>query len=677
MTKKGNKESDGKKNQEPDSDDDTEEYDTDEENDKEDEEEENDDENDEDYVCSSDESEDEKENKETKEKIDKKLTRSSENIPSIFTLMMQIPAVDYLPPLSSSLSSSFSSRKRKIKEIDPEEERNIEINNKFETQYSLFHSIIPKEIKEDKKNKKIKLNKDGKDEKETEDKQNEYDKHEKFENILLNKSLQQVKTKFTNEIVTLKDILKLDNINEEERHKLINKYIISEYYKTPRTIPDFITEYSKLQSLYSSFKSRDGKLAERRLQLSKISDDEESLVENKIMNLNLNEDYIKHIYSRFNKMSSLPKWDSDRLKIYEWIQTTVSIPFNIFYNQLTLEYPNHIKVINNLKQKLDEKIYGLNTIKEQILSEVNIKLTSPKSTNFNLGLEGSAGTGKTKIFNLLAEVSNIPFDQISLGGVNDVSFLEGHNYTYVGSKCGKIVNSLIKMKCQDGMIFFDEIDKIGKSRYGDEVTGSLLHITDFTQNNKFTDKYIGIIPIDLSNIWFTFSMNNKNEINPILRNRLKIISMPKYTFKDKVEIAKRLLNEIKLILNWNIQDFFIFTEDGLKHILNVINQEDGVRSLKHRLEIICYRLKLIYDMNEYNKLDKLDKQCLKKEDKKEGEKEEKKEEENKIEKILTKLSYSIKLKQYPMVLSIENIDTLMTNIDDSEHMNSVIKSMYT
>ena len=32
-----------------------------------------------------------------------------------------------------------------------------------------------------------------------------------------------------------------------------------------------------------------------------------------------------------------------------------------------------------------------------------------------------------------------------MGGVNDSSYLEGHSYTYEGSKPGKIVNVLKKM----------------------------------------------------------------------------------------------------------------------------------------------------------------------------------------------------------------------------------------
>ena len=39
---------------------------------------------------------------------------------------------------------------------------------------------------------------------------------------------------------------------------------------------------------------------------------------------------------------------------------------------------------------------------------------------------------------------NRPFAFIALGGMQDASFLQGHEYTYEGSKCGRIVEMLLK-----------------------------------------------------------------------------------------------------------------------------------------------------------------------------------------------------------------------------------------
>lgn len=417
-------------------------------------------------------------------------------------------------------------------------------------------------------------------------------------------------------------------------------------------IIDYYTEHPKVYNLYKSYRDRDPSLHSKRLEII----ENKNKYDSKILELKFDKDTIKYIYGRYLKAKELPSWDSDKLKIEQWLDIVIAIP-----HSLASYGDNNIQTIIKLKNALDKKMYGIQSVKDEILALYHTKLTCPNSNNLNLSLLGPAGVGKTKLMSILAEVSNIPFEHISLGGVNDNSFLEGHSYTYVGSKPGIIVASLLKMKYKNGMIFFDEIDKIGKTKNGDEVSDCLLHIIDTTQNHKFIDKYIGEIPIDLSKIWFTFSMNDENQINPILRNRLKIIKMPKYTNKDKIEISKRLLNEISENLtgesNWKIDSFYLFSEDILKYILNNIQNEEGIRILKFRLENICMRLKLVYDINN-SKLSSNSTNESK---------------DNSIN-ILQTISFNFPQRTYPMILTEKEIDILMSNLNDIEKIPMYIQN---
>ena len=83
-----------------------------------------------------------------------------------------------------------------------------------------------------------------------------------------------------------------------------------------------------------------------------------------------------------------------------------------------------------------------------------------------------------------------PFAFIALGGTCNGSTLEGHNYTYVGSTWGRIVDILMDVKCMNPIIFIDELDKVSRTEHGKEIIGILTHLTDHTQNNQFNDKYI-------------------------------------------------------------------------------------------------------------------------------------------------------------------------------------------
>ena len=86
-----------------------------------------------------------------------------------------------------------------------------------------------------------------------------------------------------------------------------------------------------------------------------------------------------------------------------------------------------------------------------------------------------------------------------MGGCNDSSYLDGHSFTYEGSKPGMIVDILQKAHCMNPVIYFDELDKISETTKGDEIVNLLIHLTDTSQNSQFTDKYLGNnINIDLS-----------------------------------------------------------------------------------------------------------------------------------------------------------------------------------
>ena len=109
---------------------------------------------------------------------------------------------------------------------------------------------------------------------------------------------------------------------------------------------------------------------------------------------------------------------------------------------------------------------------------------------------------------------------MAVGGSSNGSTLEGHNYTYVGSTWGRIVDILIETKCMNPIIFIDELDKISRTEHGKELIGILTHLIDPTQNDTFQDKYFTGIDLDLSKALFIFSYNDADLIDRILLDRI-------------------------------------------------------------------------------------------------------------------------------------------------------------
>ena len=140
---------------------------------------------------------------------------------------------------------------------------------------------------------------------------------------------------------------------------------------------------------------------------------------------------------------------------------------------------------------------------------------------------------------------NRPLFFISLGGMNDVSVLCGHSYSYESSTYGQLAQCLMTCKTNSPLLVFDEVDKVAdecSSSRAQEIIALLIHLTDPAANHEIKDRYFGPnIPLDFSKSCMLFTMNDPRRVSPILRDRLTIIEMQPPSKSEKVEIAERFL----------------------------------------------------------------------------------------------------------------------------------------
>ena len=301
-------------------------------------------------------------------------------------------------------------------------------------------------------------------------------------------------------------------------------------------------------------------------------------------------------YDEFNKLSPC---SSEYSKLGKWISTISQIPLGV-YKEIN---PNKVSISNfllNIRKGLDKNIYGHVETKEQLIRILAQYISNPSASGYVIGIQGSMGVGKTKfIKDGIAKIIDYPIAFIPLGGISDASYLKGHSYTYEGSTYGKITEQLIKTKVMNPIFLFDELDKVSNSRYGEEIINTLIHITDATQNEKFNDKYIEEIELDLSKSIIFFTFNNIENVNPILRDRMIIIKVNKYTREDKLKLVKHSLLE-NIFKSYNFtNDNVILSDEMIYYIIDNTVEEDGVRNLQRNINNIYSHI----NMNRYITID--------------------------------------------------------------------------
>ena len=235
----------------------------------------------------------------------------------------------------------------------------------------------------------------------------------------------------------------------------------------------------------------------------------------------------------------------------------------------------------------------LNTYPIQVYEEADGEYygftLSGKNSRFLLGDFTIAHN--TKIARSLAKILDYPFEQISFGGITGPEFIRGHDYTYIGSKPGMIVEALKRMKCKNGILFLDEIDKVSENK---DISSTLLHVTDPIQNHEFRDRYMSELTIDLSQLWFIYSMNSY-PADHALRDRMHIIEVQGYSSKEKITICRDFLFPSVLeSIGRNRQDI-IASDDVLYHLINraCSPSDKGVRTIEKAVLNICSKINFL------------------------------------------------------------------------------------
>ena len=273
-----------------------------------------------------------------------------------------------------------------------------------------------------------------------------------------------------------------------------------------------------------------------------------------------------------------------------------------------------------LRQVLDARLYGLASVKKQLIalvtaqnsnhSDSSEQLLSPALVSPSLRcavshelfeptaivpepsglitLVGPLGLGQTTIVKSLAAALGRPLVQIALTALRTPADITGQARYHAAAQPGCIITALRTAAVSNPVVLLDGIDKLTTAPH--DVKRALLMALDPAARRHFWDHFLGV-EYDLSGVLFVATAGDFTAIDSELRPHLAPIYLTAYSPLEKVFIAKNHLMPL-LVREYglNPEHFCIDTETVRFIIRHYSKQEPGVAQLHKVLRRLAQRI---------------------------------------------------------------------------------------
>ncbi len=289
------------------------------------------------------------------------------------------------------------------------------------------------------------------------------------------------------------------------------------------------------------------------------------------------DDVLAQADRELKRLDVIPPASPEYSVIVSYVETIAELPWSkLSQDNLDLDQAQKI---------LDRDHYDLEKVKRRLIEYLAVRKLNPQGHGPILCFLGPPGVGKTSLGQSIADALGRKFVRMSLGGIRDEAEIRGHRRTYIASMPGRIIQELRRAGTRNPVMMLDEIDKIGTDFRGDPAS-ALLEVLDPRQNNSFSDRYLDV-PFDLSQVLFIATANYMDGVPEPLRDRMEVISLPGYTEREKLEIAKRYLVRRQLEENGLKPEQCEWQDEALRRIINDYTHEAGVRELERQIGAVC------------------------------------------------------------------------------------------
>ncbi len=161
-----------------------------------------------------------------------------------------------------------------------------------------------------------------------------------------------------------------------------------------------------------------------------IKSDYNSSIKAKIYTLDTDEKNKAVLYDMYMDLLTKNQGSDEYCSLRDKLIFLMKLPYNKIQMPEIVMKNKSINEINKyctkIYNELDLKIYGLSHVKEKLVEIINNRIYNQKSKSL-IVFNGPPGVGKSYVPHVLSQVIGLPFDKISLGGLEDPSVITGSN----------------------------------------------------------------------------------------------------------------------------------------------------------------------------------------------------------------------------------------------------------
>lgn len=203
---------------------------------------------------------------------------------------------------------------------------------------------------------------------------------------------------------------------------------------------------------------------------------------------------------------------------------------------------------------------------------------------FILCLIGPPGMGKAAIVRALGSALSFPLVRIPIGEIRgDEETILGSRRADLNATAGRVIHGLSGLPPGGAIVLLENIDRTDVSGTRHASVG-FFEVLDYVHTVAVNERHLPV-PLDFSNTIFMATARNISSIPPGLREQMEFISLPSYTERQKLGIARNyLLPEVAGLQGLDGQ--VGISDAALRTVIRRYTREGGVGELRAQLSSV-------------------------------------------------------------------------------------------